>query len=353
MSDSLYDKAFRTLVTDCRRLILPLINDVFGMDYKGNEEILLLQNEHFVNDVESIGERIVDSTFLVVGKGNSRKRYHIECQTNEDSSILLRIFEYDAKIALDHGALNERTRLIVEFPNTCLICLRSKDRTPDRMMIEIRTQGGSVSYDVPVIKAKEISVEEIFDKGFFCMIPFHIFKYEKDFKEIEADPEREKELFNVYKDIDRRLEEAQKKGAINADEEQMIRELSKKIVGQLASKQENIKKGVSSIMVGATLDYPGRETVLKHQQELRETARRERSEGLSEGRTEGRTEERLIIQSIGKYMREHPGEKDSKIAKFASEKHGISEEEAVAAIEVVRELNGQPPKRTINTKLKR
>lgn len=106
-------------------------------------------------------------------------------------------------------------------------------------------------------------------------------------------------------------------------------------------------------MVGATLDYPGRETVLKHQQELRETARRERSEGLSEGRTEGRTEERLIIQSIGKYMREHPGEKDSKIAKFASEKHGISEEEAVAAIAVVRELNGQPPKRTINTKLKR
>ena len=178
------------------------------------------------------------------------------------------------------------------------------------------------------------------------MIPFHIFKYEKDFKDIEADPEREKELFNVYKDIDRRLEEAQKKGAINADEEQMIRELSKKIVGQLASKQENIKKGVSSIMVGATLDYPGRETVLKHQQELRETARRERSEGLSEGRTE----ERLIIQSIGKYMREHPGEKDSKIAKFASEKHGISEEEAVAAIEVVRELNGQPPKRIINTK---
>ena len=163
MSDSLYDKAFRTLVTDCRRLILPLINDVFGMNYKGNEEILLLQNEHFVNDVESIGERIVDSTFLVVGKDNSRKRYHIECQTNEDSSILLRIFEYDAKIALDHGALNERTRLIVEFPNTCLICLRSKDRTPDRMMIEIRTQGGSVSYDVPVIKAKEISVKEIFD----------------------------------------------------------------------------------------------------------------------------------------------------------------------------------------------
>ena len=40
------------------------------------------------------------------------------------------------------------------------------------------------------------------------------------------------------------------------------------------------------VMGGETIDYPGRETVLKHQQELRETARRERSEGLSEGRTE-------------------------------------------------------------------
>ena len=71
------------------------------------------------------------------------------------------------------------------------------------------------------------------------------------------------------------------------------------------------------VMGGETIDYPGRETVLKHQQELRETARRERSEGLSEGRTE----ERLIIQSIGKYMREHPhgGVKDGFIGNAPTE----------------------------------
>ena len=49
-----------------------------------------------------------------------------------------------------------------------LPCLRSFMLKSCRMMIEIRTQGGSVSYDVPVIKAKELSVEEIFDKGFFA-----------------------------------------------------------------------------------------------------------------------------------------------------------------------------------------
>ena len=92
------------------------------------------------------------------------------------------------------------------------------------------------------------------------------------------------------------------------------------------------------VMGGETIDYPGRETVLKHQQELRETARRERSEGLSEGRTEGRIEERLIIQSIGKYMREHPEADDHDIEIYAVEKHGITAKEADEVIALTREL---------------
>jgi hypothetical protein len=88
------------------------------------------------------------------------------------------------------------------------------------------------------------------------------------------------------------------------------------------------------VMGGETIDYPGRETVLKHQQELRETARRERSEGLSEGRTE----ERLIIQSIGKYMREHPEADDHDIEIYAVEKHGITAKEADEVIALTREL---------------
>ena len=43
-----YDDVFRTMVTDCPFLLIPLINEVFGENYTGDEEITLLQNEHFI-----------------------------------------------------------------------------------------------------------------------------------------------------------------------------------------------------------------------------------------------------------------------------------------------------------------
>jgi len=44
-----YDDVFRTLLNDCSRLIIPVINEVFGEDYSGREKIVFSPNEHFMN----------------------------------------------------------------------------------------------------------------------------------------------------------------------------------------------------------------------------------------------------------------------------------------------------------------
>ena len=49
MANTPYDDVFRTLLNDCSRLVLPLLNEAFGEHYKGTEEITFLQNEHFLN----------------------------------------------------------------------------------------------------------------------------------------------------------------------------------------------------------------------------------------------------------------------------------------------------------------
>lgn len=36
---NIYDGAFRTILNDCRKLILPIINEIFGETYMGEEEI--------------------------------------------------------------------------------------------------------------------------------------------------------------------------------------------------------------------------------------------------------------------------------------------------------------------------
>ncbi|MCI9389885.1 MAG: hypothetical protein HFH54_09430 [Lachnospiraceae bacterium] len=44
-----YDDVFRTLLNDCSQLVIPVINEVFGEDYSGKEEIIFSPNEHFLN----------------------------------------------------------------------------------------------------------------------------------------------------------------------------------------------------------------------------------------------------------------------------------------------------------------
>ncbi len=62
-----YDDVFRTLLNDCSKLILPVINEIFGEHYTGEETILFSPNEHFINQQDG-NEclRITDSSFKIV-----------------------------------------------------------------------------------------------------------------------------------------------------------------------------------------------------------------------------------------------------------------------------------------------
>lgn len=67
-SNTPYDDVFRTLLNDCSSLIIPVINEVFGEDYRGDEEVLFYLNEHFVQGQDtSTKEKITDSCFQVIG----------------------------------------------------------------------------------------------------------------------------------------------------------------------------------------------------------------------------------------------------------------------------------------------
>ena len=44
---NIYDGAFRTILNDCRKLIIPVINEIFGETYIGDEEIRFSQMNIF------------------------------------------------------------------------------------------------------------------------------------------------------------------------------------------------------------------------------------------------------------------------------------------------------------------
>ena len=80
-----YDDAFRTLLQDCPELVIPLINELFGTDYTGQEAVLSSANEIFIRNPNGKKEkRVTDSNMTLISLKGISKYYHLECQSTPD-----------------------------------------------------------------------------------------------------------------------------------------------------------------------------------------------------------------------------------------------------------------------------
>lgn len=121
---NIYDRVFRTILNDCRKLIIPIINEIFRETYTGGGRNSFFPQWTFLDQQdEADKERITDTNFTVFGK--TQKKYYVECESSlPDGKIMIRLFEYDSQIALDKGEITEET-LTVTFPNTAVLYLRT------------------------------------------------------------------------------------------------------------------------------------------------------------------------------------------------------------------------------------
>ena len=254
---NIYDGAFRTILNDCRKLIIPVINEIFREEYTGEEKIEFLPNEHFLDQQdEADKERITDTNFRVIGK--ITKKYHLECESSlPGGKITIRLFEYDAQIALDEGEVTEET-LTVTFPNTAVLYLRNYKKTPDKMKYVIVTPGGTVKYDIPLMKVQNYTLDDIFEKRLLLLIPFYIFSHEKNFPEYNSNEQKLAKLKSEYRYILERLDEVEQQGVIGAFDKRTIIELSSDVVKEIAQKYGNVQKGVGDIMGGALVETSAR-----------------------------------------------------------------------------------------------
>ena len=181
------------------------------------------------------------------------------------------VFEYDTQIALDEGEIKGRV-LTATLPHSAALFLRCDRSTPDSLRIEIVTPGGSVGYDIPVMKSQSYSIDEIFEKGLLFLIPFYIFLHESRFKEYDKDADKLRALKDEYGDIMGRPEGLLDAGQISEYTKCTLIDMSNKVLEHIARKYENVREGVKSVMGGRVLDYE---------------AKRIKNEGKLEGRQEG------------------------------------------------------------------
>ena len=83
---TIYDDVFRTMTDKMPHLVIPLINEVFGKRYPDSEPVTALQNEH----LEITEDKVITDSYLRIAD----KYYHVECQSNPDGTMAIRMIEY-------------------------------------------------------------------------------------------------------------------------------------------------------------------------------------------------------------------------------------------------------------------
>lgn len=253
-----YDDVGKTMLHDCRRWIFPLLNEVFGTNYTGIEKIKFLRDEYQMNQIDGATEKRLNDSYFEVETPEGSRKYHIEFQSYLDHTLVLRMFEYDIKIAVDESTL-EGNKLTVLMPRSAILYLQHKENTPDEMQVEIITPDGNISYMIPVMKVQYYSLTEIFEKKLLLLLPFYIFSYRKRFKKIENNQDELKMLKEEFAHIRESLDWLCETGDLTAYEKHTILNMTKKVIDHLAKNYKKIREEVSESMGGKILDHEAKD----------------------------------------------------------------------------------------------
>ena len=241
-SNTIFDDVFRTMLEKMPQLAIPLINEVFGTSYPEDIEIIQKRNEHQTQN----GRVITDSHLLI-----ANRIYHIECQSTDDSTMVIRMIEYDFAISLEH-VQKENGRYRMYFPQSCVLYLRGTKKR-DTISVEIvMPDGNAVEYTVPVVQVQRFTCDDMLQKHLLFLLPYHVIKYEQE-KELDTDSEKWKELLDEYAKIEKYLE----KNFLETGNEKAYRdmvELIIRIADYVFRDKEKVKKGFGDVMGGKVLE---------------------------------------------------------------------------------------------------
>ena len=272
-SDKPFDRTFRTMAEKMPELLIPLINEVFGTDYPLDEEVVQLRNEH-----QKDKDSITTDSFIRI----RNTMYHIECQSVNDNTMAIRMFEYDAMIAIENAVAKEKGIFKIFMPKSCVLYVRANETTPkNHQVVVVFPDGNEHTYQIPCIRCDEYSIEEIFTKKLLFFLPYYMARYQ-NLK--AADNRKIQLLLDEVQDISDRL------SAVAEDDQKkrLVMDLTKLIVqlsDYIFEKETTIKEGVENIMLNKPYMLE---------------SERLRKEGFTQGETKWRMEERhdMIINAL-------------------------------------------------------
>lgn len=231
-----FDDVFATLKSFHPRLLIPLINDIFGTDYSMDEQITCLPTDDVIvnqltDGTASLVKRLKDSLFKI-----RDKTYLIECQSENDDSMVIRMAEYTILTAL-HTVRIEEGVYNFDMPRFSVVYLRPNSKTPRETKMRFNFPNGQViDYYAPNILLTDLTKEEIIEKKLYALIPFYVLRYEKQIRSGKCDVAQIEAELNYFMNA---LVEARDEEKLEAVESNDIRLLTNNIIEHVVKKEDN------------------------------------------------------------------------------------------------------------------
>ena len=159
--NQIYDKMLKRILVLSSVAVINLINALFNRNFPLDSTIVYNLTE---NIDDGLGKTLSDTILTIHANGESH-RFHIEIEISNtdtnDSSIILRVFDYSYRDALRH---KEKTndKITIKFPKPLVILLEHNSNSPKKVTLELDFgEQGSFDYSVPTMKFLDHSLDDL------------------------------------------------------------------------------------------------------------------------------------------------------------------------------------------------
>jgi len=186
MKNKIFDTIIKQLFHVSPKALIDLLNSTYqekisydaGIDY-GNNEFKKSNLDDLRGDM-----------FLSIDEKGQIRRFHIEFQTQNDKTMILRMFEYGYQKAIEL-IKDYKKEVRVKFPEQRLIFLEKNENIPDEieMVLELN-YGKTINYKVPAIKYGEYDILELCKRNLYILLPLYVIKLRREFENINRSAAR-------------------------------------------------------------------------------------------------------------------------------------------------------------------
>ena len=178
------DEILKSLFTVSSKVLIYMLNSLFKENYAAEATEVSFASNEFVDDAYNI---LRGDLFLKLSDIDKSNHYHIEIQTLNDDSMVIRMLEYGISKAKEIAKYEgDQEETVFYIPKQLVIFIEQNPSIKDELRLRlIFPDGQGIKYRVPVMKYWEYSKEKILEQKLYPLLPLQVFKLRYQMEKIK------------------------------------------------------------------------------------------------------------------------------------------------------------------------